>query len=73
MRSCFYCGESVDPMAVSTYRRVVGWERKALSTPTSRRKGGSDIKLREPREEFAHAACVDRAAAGINTKQETLL
>lgn len=70
MKSCFYCAESVDPHETTTYRRIVGWERKALGAS---RKSGSDIKLREPREEFAHSRCVDRAARGINARQESLL
>ena len=70
MKSCFYCAEPVDPSEWSTYHRIVGWERKALGAS---RRSGSDIKLREPREEFAHARCVDRAAQGINARQESLL
>lgn len=52
---CFYCGDDVDPDAPTTYRRCVGWERKASS---STRRGGSDIVLREPGVGFACQFCV---------------
>jgi len=67
---CTYCGREVDPRAQSTYRRVVGWERKAFAAS---RRGGSDITLREPRDEYACPTCVDRLQAGVSVNQESLL
>ena len=69
-RSCFYCGDQVDPLARSTWRRVVGWERKALAES---RRGGSDIVLRETRDEYACPSCVTRLQAGLPVAQESLL
>lgn len=69
-RPCFYCGESVDPLAHTTYRRVVGWERKAFAES---RRGGSDIVLRELRDEYACPRCVVRLQKGLPVAQETLL
>jgi len=69
-RSCFYCGGQVDPLARSTWRRVVGWERKALAES---RRGGSDIVLRESRDEYACPSCVTRLQAGLPVAQESLL
>ena len=68
--TCSYCLDPVDPSDPGTYRRIEGWERKALDPA---RRGGSDIKLREPLNEFAHSVCVDRVARGINARQESLL
>jgi hypothetical protein len=68
--TCFYCGKSVDPTARETYRRVVGWERKAVAAT---RKSGSDIALREPRDDFAHAGCVALQREGIAIGQGSLL
>jgi predicted RNA-binding Zn-ribbon protein involved in translation (DUF1610 family) len=65
---CTYCGESVAESLA--YRRVSGWERKALGAS---RKGGSDIVLREAHDEFACAACIARLKAGINVEQGALL
>lgn len=68
---CFYgCGRMLDPNDRFVYRRVVGWERKA-GVPT--RRGGSDITLREPLEEFACRICIDRIKDGTSPAQEALL
>lgn len=67
---CFYCQTPVNALAPSTYRRVVGWERKALAAS---RKSGSDIALREPRDEYACDTCVGRLRAGVSVAQEPLL
>jgi hypothetical protein len=67
---CTYCKRPVDPRAQTTYRRVLGWERKALARS---RRGGSDITLRESRDEFACPTCVDRLQQGLGIGQESLL
>lgn len=68
--TCFYCDEPVDPLSRTLWHRVVGWERKALAES---RKSGSDIALREPRDEYAHDRCVRLAQQGLNPAQESLL
>jgi hypothetical protein len=68
--TCFYCGKSVDPTARETYRRVVGWERKAFMAS---RKSGSDIVLREARDEYAHPSCIALERDGIVVGQGSLL
>jgi hypothetical protein len=67
---CHYCGDPVDPQSRFTWHRIVGWERKAVSAS---RKGGSDIALREQREEFACDQCVHRLQQGLAPLQEALL
>lgn len=67
---CVYCGGAVDPLARDTWRRVVGWERKAQAAT---RKSGSDIALREPRDEYAHSRCVRGLQHGIDPGQGELL
>jgi hypothetical protein len=68
--SCHFCAEPVDPFARDTYRRVTGWERKALAES---RKGGSDIVLREPVDEYAHSGCVILVQQGLSPRQASLL
>lgn len=68
--TCWFCGDPVDPAGRSTWWRIVGWEHKAAGP---KRKSGSDIALREPRDEFAHDRCVRRAQAGVASGQETLV
>jgi hypothetical protein len=68
--ACHFCGEPVDPLARDTYRRVVGWERKALAES---RKGGSDIVLRESVADFAHSGCIALVQSGVSPKQVSLL
>jgi hypothetical protein len=70
--ACFYCGQPVDLQARSTLRRVVGWERVA-GVRASGKHGGSDIRLRERLDEYAHEGCVALERAGVGVKQETLL
>ena len=67
---CALCGDRVDPHSPFTYRRVVGWERKATSAS---RKSGSDIALREPRDEFAHGHCVSLAKQNLSPGQASLI
>lgn len=69
---CSYCGSAVDPFARTTYRRIVGWERK-LGKRASGAQAGSDITLREPRDEYACTACIDRLRRGIPAGQSSLL
>jgi hypothetical protein len=49
---------------------VVGWERKAQAAS---RRGGSDIKGREQRDEYACNACVSRIGSGVSVHQEALI
>jgi hypothetical protein len=67
---CVYCSRPVDPSARSTYRRVQGWEHKALAES---RRGGSDIVLREAVDVFACDVCVTRLQNGLSVSQEVLL
>lgn len=69
-RTCFYCGESVDPNSRFTWHRVVGWERKAVAAS---RRSGSDIALRESRDEYACDSCVSRAKRGVAPRQDAML
>ena len=68
--TCALCGEPVDPHSSFTYRRIVGWERKATGAT---RKSGSDIALREPRDEFAHGHCVSLAKQNLSPGQASLM
>lgn len=67
---CALCGELVDPLDRHTWRRVVGWERKAIGQS---RKSGSDIALREPRDEYAHAHCIRLYRLHVHVGQGTLV
>ena len=69
-RACHFCRAVVDPLDQAVYRRVVGWERKAFGET---RRGGSDIVLRELRDEYACPVCVARLRAGLDARQESLL
>jgi hypothetical protein len=69
-RNCVYCGDPVDPTSRFTWRRVVGWERKAQGAS---RKSGSDIALREPRDEYACNACIVSHRSGVSPGQESLI
>lgn len=66
---CQLCGDPIDPLSPYVWRRVVGWERKAMSES---RKSGSDIRLREPRNEYAHDHCIELNKAGVNVRQQTI-
>jgi hypothetical protein len=68
---CPFCGERVDPTSSLSWQRVVGWQRIA-GTRASGKQGGSDIALRETRQEWAHSACVRLAKSGL-LHQEALL
>jgi hypothetical protein len=69
-RICAFCGDPVDPLSRFTWRRVIGWERKAAATS---RKGGSDIALRESRDEYACDVCISRQKNGLAPSQESFL
>lgn len=69
---CHYCGTPVDAFSRSTFRMIVGWERKA-GTRASGKRGGSDVYLREPRDEYACTLCIERLKRGVSVAQESLL
>lgn len=69
--SCGICGQAVDPLQAGVYQRVTGWERKA-GIRASGSHGGSDVRLRELAQEWAHALCVDRAKDGLSPYQSSL-
>jgi hypothetical protein len=64
-----YCSADVDPRSPSVWRRVVGWERKALGAS---RKSGSDIALREARDEYACDGCIRKIKLGVAPTQGVL-
>lgn len=66
---CANCGNPVNPTALTTWHRVVGWERRGIGTS---RKGGSDIALRESRNEFSCEGCIRKLQSGISPAQEQL-
>jgi len=68
--ACHFCGDPVDPTSRMTWHRVEGWERKAIDP---KRRSGSDIALREPRDELAHDLCIRRAQSGVAPTQTTLV
>ncbi len=67
---CFHCNQPVNTDDPSAFRRVIGWERKAVSQS---RKGGSDIVLREQTDDYSCFACVERLKMGVNVAQSSLL
>lgn len=69
-RRCVYCGDPVDPAAPSTWRRIVGWERKASAES---RRSGSDIALRIPSEHYACDPCVQKLKRGVSARQQAML
>jgi len=72
MVPCFYCGKDVDAFSRTTYRRVMGWERKA-GVRASGKHGGSDISLRQVLDHYACTICIDRLRSGVNPEQGALL
>jgi hypothetical protein len=68
---CPFCSERVDPTDQYSWQRMVGWQRIAGTRPSGK-QGGSDIALRETRQEWAHAHCVRLAKSGL-LHQEALL
>lgn len=67
--ACTYCGLDVDPRSRTAWHRIVGWERKATA---STRKSGSDIALREARNEYACNECIQRLKRGVAALQRDL-
>jgi hypothetical protein len=67
---CSYCGEPIDPFSKFTWRRIEGWERKATAES---RRSGSDIALREPRDEYACDVCISKRKNGPDPDQGSLL
>lgn len=65
---CSFCRAECDPRFM--WQRIQGWERKAQG---GSRRGGSDIALRERREEFACGHCIDQIRNGRSPKQGALL
>jgi hypothetical protein len=70
--TCHYCDEPVDVTNWRVWQRIVGWERKTRVRDTGTR-GGSDITLREPRDEYACPDCVAKLQAGIHAGQGSLV
>jgi hypothetical protein len=67
--TCRYCQREIGPQDAAV-QRVVGWERKA---PSGSRRRGSDLLLRERRDEFAHATCVRLQQNGLHARQGSLI
>ena len=60
---CVLCDKPITNMR-GTHRRVTGFEK-------SRLQGGTNaVRLRRQLDEYAHDICVDRAAAGVDPRQE---
>ena len=68
---CVFCQKPLNPDDPTVWHRVRGWERKAPTQGT--RKGGSDITLREARDEFACDGCIWRQKHHLNANQEALI
>ena len=64
--TCHFCGEPIDPLSPTTWRRVQGWEHKAQAAT---RRSGSDIALREPLDDYAHNACIKLEKTGVGALQ----
>jgi hypothetical protein len=62
--TCPFCEKPVDPGSRYTMQRCVGWQRIA-GVRASGKHGGSDIVMRETRQEWAHASCVKLAREGL--------
>jgi len=67
---CPFCMQPVDPLDRFTWQRVIGWQRMA-GVRASGKHGGSDVALRETREEWAHPSCVRLARSGL-LRQESM-
>lgn len=62
----FGCGRMVDATDPWTWHRVVGLERRGQG-------GGSDVILRQRKEEYFCLSCVEKAKAGVTVGQERLV
>lgn len=73
---CGLCGKPVDPLEKYVRQRVEGWQVTGAVRPSGT-TGGSDIELRETRQEWAHAECValekSQRRNGVSSRQEALL
>lgn len=67
MIPCVFCDEKIDPRDTTAWQRVVGFQRRGQGAS---RRGGSDITLRETRQEFAHDKCVRRRKRGVGGMSE---
>lgn len=69
---CCYCHVELDTRLHTTYRRILGWERKSR---TGSRRGGSDVVLREPETPtaFACEGCIGSMRDGCSPRQGALL
>ena len=65
---CIYCKKHTINTHTD-YQRIVGWQRKVH---TSSRRGGSDIVLRETREQWACRWCIEKLRRGNIGQQELL-
>lgn len=65
-RHCAECGNPVDPTSRYVWRRVVGWARRGKA-------GGSDVALREHRDEYLCEGCMVLLKGKLNTGQGSLL
>jgi hypothetical protein len=62
---CVFCGEPITSVRTS-FRKVTGWERH-------RDAGGTNaLALREPTDEWACWACVDRQRHGVAPMQQVI-
>jgi len=68
---CHFCDGPIDPTDEYVWQGHHVFAR-SLKYRASGKRGGSDVTLREPLEEFAHPACVIAAQTG-RLRQESLL
>ena len=69
---CPFCLQPVNPLDRFTWQRVIGWQRMA-GRRASGKQGGSDIALRETRQEWAHPHCVRLARSGSLYQEQLTL
>jgi len=55
---CAFCAQLLDPDALGVYERTTGWVRRRDQG------GGNAVALPTRHAQFAHASCIDNAAAG---------
>lgn len=64
--TCALCGDPVTNPE-NHFRKVEGWEQR-------REQGGTNaLRLREPKDSYAHSWCVDRESRHLNARQGELL
>lgn len=69
VQHCPFCHKTVDPASRYAFRKVTGWERKAIAP---NRRHGSDIIFRQYTDEWAHGGCVGLAKQGLLGQQSLL-